>query len=313
MADLPTFVLVPGAWHKATCYSKITKLLEEKYHLRCVSVTLPSTTGDPAKTFKDDLDAAREAIAGETSRGHDVIVVAHSYGGIVGNSSVQGFTGPRDGATGRVVGIILIASGCNLPGLSFMDPLFGRPPPAWRVNSETGFADIVMSPREMFYHDVPDDEAAYWVSELQPQSLKALFEGGEFTYPGWKDVPVWYIGTIEDRGLPVAVQRMGIGMAREMGGRIEHRELQTSHSPFLSQPEQTVGIMLEALEAFTGKPVDSAPPAGQTSRDLTTVPEARLLQPLTWVKFGLPLIFGRFIGRSILIFGGIKKFFGSRS
>ncbi|KAK3897485.1 Alpha/beta hydrolase family-domain-containing protein [Staphylotrichum tortipilum] len=323
-ADFPTLVLVPGAWHQASCYSKIAKLLQEKHGLRCVSVTLPTTGGDPAATFKDDLDAARAAIAGETSQGHDVVVVAHSYGGIVGNSAVKGFTRPKDGGgqtlapatpaspankEGHVVGTILIASGCNLAGMSFMDPFFGIPPPAWRVNKETGFAELVVSPRDFFYHDVPDDEAAYWVSQLRPQSLRGLFEGAEHTHAGWLDVPVWYIGTIEDRGLPVAAQRMGIGMAREMGANIEHRELKTSHSPFLSQPEKTVDIMLEAVEAFSGREMHTAPAEGRTSRDLSVVPEPRLLQPLTWLKFGLPLLFGRFMGRSILIFRGIRSFF----
>jgi len=190
-----------------------------------------------------------------------------------------------------------------------MDPFFGIPPPAWRVNKETGFAELVVSPRDFFYHDVPDEEATYWVSQLRPQSLRALYEGAEYTYAGWQDVPVWYIGTIEDRGLPVAAQRMGIGMAREMGGNIEHRELKTSHSPFLSQPEKTVDIMLEAVEAFTGKAIHTAPAEGRTSKDLSILPEARLMKPLTWFKFGLPLLFGRFIGRSILIFTGIRRFF----
>ncbi|KXX75824.1 DNA replication ATP-dependent helicase/nuclease DNA2 [Madurella mycetomatis] len=160
---------------------------------------------------------------------------------------------------GHVIGLILIASGFTLTGLSFMDPLFGRPPPSWRINSATGYADLVISPRELFYHDLPVDEADYWASRLTNQSLKALFEGGEFAYAGWRDVPVWYIGTVEDRGLPVVMQRMQVGMARAMGGTVEHRELPTSHSPFLSRPEETVGIVLEAVEAFTGKSVESAP------------------------------------------------------
>ena len=55
----PTLVFVPGSWHKPTCYDKIIKILREQHGLKCVAVTLPSTTGDPAATFKDDLDAAR--------------------------------------------------------------------------------------------------------------------------------------------------------------------------------------------------------------------------------------------------------------
>ncbi|KAB5511507.1 Alpha/beta hydrolase family-domain-containing protein [Coniochaeta sp. 2T2.1] len=343
MSDPPTLVFVPGAWHKPTCYNKITKLLQERHKLKCVAVTLPSTTGNPAATFKDDLDAAHEAISRETSAGRDVVVVAHSYGGMVGNSAIKGFARPPPDAankssssssplprasttlagwigdqsqtrtaSGHVIGLILIASGFTLTGMSFMDPFFDRPPPAWRVNKETGFADIVTPPRELFYHDVPAEEAEYWVSQLTPQSLKALFEGGEYSYAGWMDVPAWYIGTVEDRGLPVVAQRLSVGMAREMGASVEHREMQTSHSPFLSQPEETVGIMLDAVEAFTGKPVEHAPTKSGRGGEIITVPAARLWQPRTWYKFGLPLVLGHILGRCYLVFRWGRGLFGSR-
>lgn len=58
-----------------------------------------------------------------------------------------------------------------------------------------------------------------------------MVEGGEHAYSGWQDVPVWYIGTIEDRGFSVIIQRMQVNMARAMGGNIMHCELQSSHSP----------------------------------------------------------------------------------
>lgn len=309
MSGLPTLVLVHGSWHGPICYDPIIKLLQGKHKLNCIAITLPSTTGDPDATFKDDLDTAREAISGETNAGRDVIVIAHSYGGMVGNSAIKDFAKPRDAietsssaTTGHVIGLILIASGCTLTGLAFMDPFFGHPPPSWRVNKATGFAELVVSPREFFYHDLPEDEAEYWVSQLTSQSLKALFEGGEYSYAGWLDVPVWFIGTIQDRGLPVLAQRMSVGMAREMGASVVHREMQTSHSPFLSRPEETVGIILEAVEAFTGKKVGDAPTTTGSGNG-AVVPEARLLQPLTWFKFGLPLVFGRMMGRGILMFG----------
>jgi pimeloyl-ACP methyl ester carboxylesterase len=334
MSNLPTLVFVPGCWHKPTYYDKITKLLQGQHKLNCMSITLPSTTGNPAATFKDDLDATREAISSEITHGRDVVVIAHSYGGMVGNSAIKGFTRPRDvvassstpvraqqteqsqtPATGYVIGLILIASGFTLTGLSFMDPFFGRPPPSWRVNNATGYADLVTPPRELFYHDLPRDEADYWASQLTTQSLKALFEGGEYAYAGWLDVPVWYIGTIEDRGLPVVMQRMQAGMAREMGASVEHRELQTSHSPFLSRPEETVGIVLEAIGAFIGKSVENEwtmSEGGNKTAVPKAVAKAKLWQPLTWYRFGLPLVFGHVLGRCILIFRWGRRFFRLR-
>ncbi|PLB40930.1 alpha/beta hydrolase [Aspergillus candidus] len=304
MSGRPTLVFIPGSWHRPTCYNPIIKPLEPK--LRCVTVSLPSTAYNPEATFKDDIDAARDVISAETSTGRNVVVIAHSYGGMVGNSAVKGFTRPTDAddnRAGSVIGLILIASGFTLTGLSFMDPFFGHPPPSWRVNNETGYAELVTPPRELFYHDLPKEEAEYWVSQLISQSLKALFEGGEYSYAGWKDVPSWYIGTVEDRGLPVLAQRMSVGMAREMGANVEHRELQTSHSPFLSQPGLTVEIILEAVDAFTNSRSDGSKSAVNRAENDIVVPRADLLKPLTWFKFGLPMVVGRVLGRCILLFG----------
>ncbi|PKY06593.1 alpha/beta-hydrolase [Aspergillus campestris IBT 28561] len=304
MSSRPTLVFIPGSWHRPTCYDPIIKLLEPK--LRCVTVSLPSTAYNPEATFKDDIDAARDVISTETSTGRNVVVIAHSYGGMVGNSAIKGFTGPKDAdddRPGSVIGLILVASGFTLAGLSFMDPFFGHPPPSWRVNNETGYAELVTPPRELFYHDLPEGEAEYWVSQLTSQNLKALFEGGEYSYAGWKDVPSWYIGTVEDRGLPVLAQRMSVGMAREMGASVEHRELQTSHSPFLSQPGLTVEIILEAVDAFTNSRSDESKAAIDRAGNGIVVPRAGLFKPLTWFKFGLPMGVGRVLGRCILLFG----------
>lgn len=320
MPELPTLLFIPGSWHKPVCYDKVISRLHEKHGLRCTSVTLPSTSGDPAATFRDDVNTARDAISDQVTQGRDVVVIAHSYGGMVGNSAIKGFTRPREHTAtapsstevGHVIGIILITSGFTLTGLSFMDPLLGHPPPAWRVNSDTGYAEIVTDPRELFYHDLPPEQAEHWAGQLTTQSLKSLFEGGEFAYAGWQDVPVWYLGAVEDRGLPVVVQRMQVGMAREMGGSVVHRELQTSHSPFLSQPDLTAGFILEAVEAFAGRAVDATAGDG-VRRDLGfTAPAPRLWQPLSWIRFGMPLLLGRVVGRTYLTYRWARRLFGYR-
>ncbi|KAK8000817.1 hypothetical protein PG990_013417 [Apiospora arundinis] len=271
MSNLPTLVLIPGAWHRATCYDPIIEILQGTHKLRCVAITLPSTTGNPDATFKNDIDVVRKAISKETSQGRDVVVICHSYGGMVGNSAIKGFAKPQDpvpaksssgkkdkssrSSTGYVVGHILIASGFTITGLAFMDPFFGHPPPYWRINKETGYGELTADTRDLFYHDLPKDEGEYWVSQLTSQSLKSMFEGGEFAYAGWLHVPVWYLGTSEDHALPVVAQRINVGFAREMGGHVEHRELPASHSPFLSLPKETVEILVDAVEAFTGQQV----------------------------------------------------------
>ncbi|KAF5975807.1 methyltransferase [Fusarium coicis] len=232
---------------------------------------------DPMASFKDDVEAVRSAIRQETENGRDVIVITHSYGGTVGNSAIKGFSRPTESSvsgqnsaspsssreripeTGHVVGIIPIATGFCFTGLTFMDHFLNITPPFFRVNKKTGYADLTVRPQKFFYHDLPPVEADRATSMLTTQSLKALFEGRECSYSGWLDVPVWFIGTVEDQGLPVLIQRAQIGMVRILGGRVVYTELKTSHSLFLSQPRQVVQIILQALEAFTSTRADGTP------------------------------------------------------
>lgn len=314
-SKLPTLVFVPGSWHKPSCYKRIIRPLQEEHGIKCVSVTLPSTQDDPNATFKDDIDAARSAIITETEVGNDVIVIAHSYGGMVGNSAIKGLTNPitttSNPDTGSVKALVLIASGFTITGLSFMAPFFDIPPPSWRVDKESGYAVLVTDPRELFYHDLDTEDAEYWISQLATQSLKALFEGGEHAYAGWKDVPVWYIGTVEDHGLPVIVQRVQVGMARGQGATVYHTELKTSHSPFLSMPDEVVKILLDAVNSVSELKGVASKSVEESSRALKTgdvvVLSVRLLTPATWLKFGLPFALGRVIGWGFVGFTKLRR------
>lgn len=187
-----------------------------------------------------------------------------------------------------------------------MEPLFHIPPPAWRVNKVTGFADIVTPHVQLFYHDLSAEEAEEWVAQLTPQSLKALFEGGEHSYAGWLDVPVWYVGTIEDQGRPALVLRMHVGLAREMGARVVHRELRSSHSPFLSQSDEVVELLVEAMGAFMCGNVGAGGFQSGAAGENIMTPEVSVWKPSSWLKYCLLLMLGHFIGRCILICYGIR-------
>ncbi|KAG9239196.1 Alpha/beta hydrolase fold-1 [Amylocarpus encephaloides] len=256
MSPRPTLVFVPGAWHGASTWEKVSSLLEEQSY-KCVKVSLPSTSSNAA-TFGDDVKAVQAAVVAETTEGHDVVVVVHSYGGQVGNSAVKGLTRKDDSSlakgpsTGHIIGIAMMATGFTATGVSFLEGLGGTPPPFWKIDLESGFAVLTVDPRPLFYHDLAEEEGNFWVSKLEKQSLKSLLEGGEYAYAGWKDVPVWYLATVDDQGLPIAIQRMFVQMAKDAGADVTLREVESSHSPMLSKPKETVEYLLEAVAAMVG-------------------------------------------------------------
>lgn len=257
MTSKAVFVLVPGAWHSASTWDKVTSLLEEKGH-RAIAATLPSTSGDHAASFGDDVAHVRGLILTEVRQGHQVVVVAHSYGGVVGESALRDVPTAShpspDAALGKVIGLALMATGFNATNMSFIDGIGGQPPPIWRADEESGFVVFTegTDPAELFYHDLSTDEKQYWVSKLTKQSLKSLFEGGEHSYSGWQDVPSWVLITTKDRGLPMEAQKMMIQTARDDGASVKTREIESGHSPMLSRPEETASFLVEAATALAG-------------------------------------------------------------
>ncbi|KUJ12964.1 alpha/beta-hydrolase [Mollisia scopiformis] len=258
MSPKPTLIFVPGAWHPASIWDKVSSLLKAQGY-NCIAITLPTTTSDPSKTFSDDFQAVRNAIKTETAQGRNVVVVVHSYGGAVGVSAVKDLTAAKGNTstitsdpTGHVIGICSMASGFGPAGKTFMDALGGAPPNSWKLDYESGFAVLVGDPSESFYHDLPEEERKYWVSKLLDQSLKALTEGAEDTYAGWMDVPVWYLATTEDRALPFQAQQYFVQTVKDAGGNITVREVESGHSPMLSKPKETADFISEAVTAFVG-------------------------------------------------------------
>ncbi|KAM4065268.1 alpha/beta hydrolase family protein [Hirsutella rhossiliensis] len=251
MAPNCSFVFVPGAWHRPETWDKLIAEIEPKGY-KCVAVTLPSTLSDPAITFEDDVKAVQNAIVKETTLGRDVVLVVHSYGGHVGNSAIKGFAA-KDSRPGRVIGLAMMATGFTVSGRCFMDGLGGKPPPEWKDDVENGFVVIVVDPREMFYHDLPEKEGTAWVSKLTKHSLKSLYEGAPYSYAGWQDVPCWFLLTTQDKALPAQAQHMFVKAAQDAGADVTVREIESSHSPMLSRPKETADFVLEAAADFERK------------------------------------------------------------
>jgi pimeloyl-ACP methyl ester carboxylesterase len=147
----------------------------------------------------------------------------------------------------------MIATGFPRTGVAFLDGFGGSPPPLWHLDRQTGFVTIVVDPRDMMYHDLPENEGALWVSRLTKHTIKSLEDGAEYVYSGWRRVPCWYLVAAEDHALPPDVQKLFIKSAQDDGGDITVRELQSSHSPMLSQPQATAEFLQEAAASFVQK------------------------------------------------------------
>jgi pimeloyl-ACP methyl ester carboxylesterase len=114
MSKKPTVVLVPGAWHAPKIYNKIIPLLES-HGYKCRAILLPSIQHPLNKNYEkyyaEDVAAIRDRVSKIIEEGEDVVLVLHSYGGLVGPDALPGL-GKKErtekGEKGGVVRLVYI-------------------------------------------------------------------------------------------------------------------------------------------------------------------------------------------------------------
>jgi len=110
----PVIVLVPGAWHRPQHLHKVISGLE-KAGYEAHGVALVSVDSDPPVTSWDkDAEAVREVIVKNLEADKDVIVIAHSYGGMVMSEAVKGLGKKARGEQGLKTGVLRLIYMCAI-------------------------------------------------------------------------------------------------------------------------------------------------------------------------------------------------------
>ncbi len=110
--------------------------------------------------------------------------------------------------------------------------------PEWSVvNPEFAF--------EAFYHDCDPHIAAECIAQLRPFACAGWDLVESPAAPAWQLVPTTYAVCSQDRAIPPSDQRK---MAERAGDVVE---LNTSHSPFLSQPRLVADMIAERIRLYS--------------------------------------------------------------
>ncbi|ANH69943.1 alpha/beta fold hydrolase [Mitsuaria sp. 7] len=228
-ADVPSVVLVHGAFADGSDWAKVIPLLQAKgVQVTAIQNGLESLDGD--------AQAARRAI--EAQKGQ-VVLVGHSWGG-----SVITQAGVHD----KVAALVYVAAYAPDVGQDTLE--LGKDfPPSPGVKRLVADANgwLTLPPAalaEDFAQDVPAAQTAVMASTQGPLQLKALQT--KVTAAAWKTRPSWYIVSANDRIIPPDQER---AMARKIGAKVT--TLPTSHVPQQSRPEDVAAVILEAVKAST--------------------------------------------------------------
>ncbi|OAG42622.1 hypothetical protein AYO21_03207 [Fonsecaea monophora] len=237
MSSKPVIVFVPGAWHvPETFYLVVGELEAAGYETRGVKLASVGSP-EPLKDFQPDVEAIQQVLRPIIEdEGKEVLLVVHSYGGVVGNEAVKGLdkaSREKEGKKGGVSHIYFCCAFALPEGVSLMDALNQTPLPWFRINDSE---DIVnpATPIDTFYNDVDGPEK--YVAMLKPHSYRTFFS--KVTQPGWKFVPSTYLLCERDEAIPIHAQKGMVEGAQQAGAQMRVETVDASHSPFLSMPQE---------------------------------------------------------------------------
>jgi pimeloyl-ACP methyl ester carboxylesterase len=279
----PTFVFVHGAWHGGWCWAEVVGLLAEQGY-DGVTLDLPGhglgakfpiaytvvpqnterlgTEVSPlaAVTLNNYRDYVLMTINGLVRNGcGPVILVGHSLGGVTLNAVAEA----QPALIRRLIyltAFVPVAKPTVLDYLSQpnfvasqLPPLFlGDPTPlgAARINPNSGDPSYVANVKSALYHDVKDSVTAATLNMLTPdEPLHGLSDPVIVTPGHWGSVSRSFIRCTNDRAIPLAGQDQMIAEGDKLTPRNPFmlKTLDSSHSAFLSQPDELVRVLLEMI------------------------------------------------------------------
>ncbi|KUJ18949.1 alpha/beta-hydrolase [Mollisia scopiformis] len=240
----PTIILLPGAWHPPTVFAPlINKLTRHGY--KCIPLPLQATDQSEAvPPLQKDLDALHQAASRCINDGEDVMVVAHSWSGLIAGGGLDGLgkvEREKEGKKNGVVRIAYLCAFCPVENVSLIDAFGGKEPEFYNVQKPWV---KVTGPENLFYNDLPPDQQAYWASQLLPHSYATKFQGTKTV--AWKKVPCSYLICENDNAIPSFVQEAMVKKCQEEGAEMEAERIKSGHSPFLSKVDETADFLRRA-------------------------------------------------------------------
>jgi hypothetical protein len=274
MSSKPTIVFVPASFSPPAMYNMIVeKLQSQGYEVHVVTTPSVGKKEGPAPTMLDDSAAIQKVLSEVADQGKDILLVAHSYGGIPLSESIKGYSKDvraKEGRKGGVVKILYVTCLVTRVGESAQDTLVDAPPLGF-ISVEVGcyYIRVIITKRpeskssgnqgewmsldadghaDHTFNDLPHDQGVYWTKQMSEHSAPSFQT--KLTYAGYKDVPVSWLFCEDDIVVPPEMQQKFIDLIEEESGRkVDVHRLKAGHSPFTSQPDETVEVIRKVASA----------------------------------------------------------------
>lgn len=247
----PTLLFVHGAWHSPSFHYAAFLETIEAAGFHTVAPALPTINGikPPNKSLMDDVVLVKEIAAELVAQGRPVLVLCHSYGGVVVTNALTpdlSFTSRHNlGQPGGIVHVVYLCAFMPMLGGSVRS-IFTDSGALLAFDIDGEGNSFPNNPHEAFYADVDPTEAKRMSDNLITHPAKA--HGALTTAEAWRYFPVTYLYCEQDMAITIACQHEMVA-AIEKGGAMKPVRTETfnaSHSPFLSMPKDIVAAVQRA-------------------------------------------------------------------
>ena len=222
------YVLVHGASHGAWCWDKVVPHLQ-RYGHTVVAPDLPGHGQDRTSIRDVTLKAYTDRICDVIDAQDDhVILVGHSMAGIV-------ITQTAEYRADNIRKLVYVTALMPIDGKSMLDTTEEIRDPSVRVVADDALSYVYKEEllKQLFYGDCSEDDIAFARSKLVPQPMAPVMEPVQLTEGRFGRVKRVYIECLQDGIIPPAFQKKmytAVPCERVIS-------MNTSHSPFFSQPE----------------------------------------------------------------------------
>lgn len=234
-----TFVVVHGSWQAPWAWGNVESQLI-KAGQKVVVIELPAHGDDTTLPINTSLDIYRDkVIAAIDKMKGKVILVGHSLGGMIISEIAEKIPGKIEKLV--YIGAFLPANGQSLLDLANMDKqsLLG---PALIPSADQLTLDVKQEALiSIFCADAPESAKKEMLEKYRAEPAIPFTNKVILTDNNFGKMLIYYVHTLQDKAVGIDLQNQ---MA-DAAGVTRSFSLNTSHSPFLSQPGEVVKILLK--------------------------------------------------------------------
>ena len=182
-------------------------------------------------------------------QGQTIIMILHSYGGVVGCNALEGLdvkTRAARGLKGGVAHLVAMAAHLHPRGFGILDLVLEMGnedliPAAFDIADDGSC--MWRDARALLFADLPDEEADALMPTLSRANVDCM--KSKVRFEAWRHIAVTYVHTTTDMTLPAHYQKQILAKMEKAGVQVEVVELETGHSPYLTKTDEVVKVVEE--------------------------------------------------------------------